>query len=169
MRACTPLVRCAQLARIEVEWGDYLKAMHREYLKEVARLEGVAPDELLAQYEQELAAAPSTGSVKGLWLDKEKQEQLVRTPDCPGCCPPLPGDRGGLSRSTPPQCCLQLRDVGLLRRLVAVALDPAVPRLSLRQHPQPSWRLAAHLALACPPQFAVNCTIFESRTRRPVR
>lgn len=76
----------SQLSRIEVEWGEYLKSMHREYLREAARLDGSNLDEALAAYEQELAAAAPAAS-HGLWLDKEKQEQLVGAPvlACPLC------------------------------------------------------------------------------------
>ncbi len=52
--------------------------MHREYLRESAQLEGSSPEAALMAYEEELAAAPAPAS-KGLWLDKEKQEQLVRS------------------------------------------------------------------------------------------
>ncbi len=59
-----------------VEWGSYLDAMAKEYVTEVARVEGSDPSAAIALLEaSKLGSDKSKG---GHWLDKEKQEQLVR-------------------------------------------------------------------------------------------
>ena len=63
-----------------MEWGGYLDAMAREYVTEVAKIEGSDPAPALAALEAAKAGVGSDGT-KGKWLDKEKQEQLV------GGCP----------------------------------------------------------------------------------
>ena len=70
---CTPL----QVDRIVVEWGGYLDAMAREYVTDVAKLEGTDPAPALAALEAAKAGVGADGK-QGKWLDKEKQEQLVR-------------------------------------------------------------------------------------------
>jgi hypothetical protein len=158
-----------QLSRIEVEWGDYLKAMHKEYLKEVARLEGIPPDELLSQYERELAASPSSTAVKGLWLDKEKQEQLVRG-FCLSCCAVCMGVCVACSRSTRPLCFLQWLAVGLRHPLVVLPpprfLCPAPGEA--RPHPPPCQQSDLP-GPASQLQCDDSCMIYENLTKLPVR
>lgn len=76
-----------QVDRIVVEWGGYLDAMAREYVTEVAKLEGTDPAPALAALEAAKAGGGAEGK-QGKWLDKEKQEQLVR--DASGSREPAP-------------------------------------------------------------------------------
>ncbi len=54
-----------------------MDAMTREYVTEVAKLEGTDPAPALAALEAAKAGGGAEGK-QGKWLDKEKQEQLVR-------------------------------------------------------------------------------------------
>ena len=67
--------RCLQVDRIVAEWGGYLEAMAKEYITEVARIEGTDPSVAIAAFEAKKASVSSPS--QGRWLDKEKQEQLV--------------------------------------------------------------------------------------------
>lgn len=86
-----------QISRINTEWGDYLDAMHREYISEKAKLEGVDPAIALAEAEAARRAAEleRKRKKKGAWLSKEKQEQLIHT--APVLSPSSQSVRSGLS------------------------------------------------------------------------
>ena len=86
-----------QIDRIVAEWGGYLEAMAKEYIVEVARIEGSDPKAALAALE---AKKTSGSGAKGLWLDKEKQEQLVRAVSTTGerCCCDCSSGGGNLGR-----------------------------------------------------------------------